>query len=350
MENSFQDETLLARWLEGKLTPEDLAALRELEGYPDFVQMMESLEGLSLPEFSTTISWQKMQEKLAKEKPRILEAEAPMVPAPTLAPPQTALSTETPSTVHHQPSAVNRPPSTKIRRLNWQRVMSIAAVVAVVALGVWWFFGRKYPVDQQITTAVGEQQELKLPDGSVVNLNAKSEIGFSPAKWKENRYVVLEGEAMFRVKKGNRFLVHTDQGEVEVVGTIFNVYARGESLEVKCTEGKVQVINPEGTERVLLKKGEQVSILDGRMQDRQGLAFNPAWMRGESLFRSAPLNRVFEEMERQYGVLVLADSLEGRSFSGKFVHKDLNKALKMVCEPMRLEWAVSGDTVWVKNR
>ena len=99
--------------------------------------------------------------------------------------------------------------------------------------------------------------------------------------------------------------------------------------------------------KVLLKKGEQVAVLRSQMQDRHGLAFYPNWFKGESAFRSAPLGRVFEEMERQYGVMVLADSLGERSFSGKFVHKDLKKALKMVCDPMKLKYAVSGDTVRV---
>ena len=81
------------------------------------------------------------------------------------------------------------------------------------------------------------------------------------------------------------------------------------------------------------------------MQDRQGLGFYPNWFKGESAFRSAPLSRVFEEMERQYGVMVLADSLGERTFSGKFVHKDLKKALKMVCDPMKLNCEIRGDTV-----
>ena len=132
---------------------------------------------------------------------------------------------------------------------------------------------------------------------------------------------------------------------MQVVGTIFNVYARGEELEVKCAEGKVQVINPEGTERVLLKKGEQVTVLRGRMQQRQGLSFYPNWFKGESTFRSASLERVFGEMERQYGVKVLADSLGERTFSGKFVNNDLKKAVKMVCDPMKLNCEVRGDTV-----
>jgi ferric-dicitrate binding protein FerR (iron transport regulator) len=230
------------------------------------------------------------------------------------------------------------------------RWLAIAATFLLAVVGIWWFASRDQFsfTDTDYVTKAGETKEVKLPDGSVATLNAVSKLGFTASDWTEARTVALEGEAYFKAKKGKTFSVRTEQGTVEVVGTVFNVFARDEELEVKCAEGKVQVINPEGTERVLLKKGEQVSILGGKMQKRQGLAFYPNWFKGESAFRTAPLEKVFGEMERQYGVVVLADSLGERTFSGKFVHDDLQKAVKMVCAPMKLNCEVRGDTVWVK--
>jgi len=314
MENNFQDETWPARWLAGDMTPEELETLQQREDYADFVQIINGMEGLSLPDYDETQAWQRLQQKLAAGKK-------------------------------------DQPPT--IRRLiPWRRIASIAAALAVIAIGIWWFTGTgngtgNGGMDTTIATAAGEQQKTKLPDGSQVTLNARSTLGFDATDWDSRRELNLAGEAFFQVKKGKRFAVQTEQGRVEVVGTQFNVFARDQELEVKCTEGKVQVTNPAGTERVLLSAGEQVSILDGKMQRRQGLASFPNWFKGESTFRSAPLEKVFGEMERQYGITVLADSLEGRTFSGKFVHKDLEKALRMVCAPMGLEWSVAVDTVRV---
>jgi ferric-dicitrate binding protein FerR (iron transport regulator) len=253
-----------------------------------------------------------------------------------------------PKPVENQPVA-NQPKIVQLQP-NWQRWAAIAAAVLLGVVGLWWMTrdgGRVFGEDQSIATKAGEKREVELPDGSTAMLNALSSLDFSPKTWGEDRYVLLEGEAFFKAKKGKTFSVKTEQGTVEVVGTVFNVYARGEELEVKCAEGKVQVINPESTERILLKKGEQVTVLRGRMQKRQGLEGYPNWFKGESAFRSAPLERVFGEMERQYGVKVLADSLGGRTFTGKFVHSDLQKAVKMVCAPMKLNCEVRGDTVFV---
>lgn len=380
MENNHQDDdTLLARWLAGDLQPEDLEALRNLEGYPEYVEMLQALEGLELAEYSPTLAWQKMQPLLAAEKAKKAAAEsaasaaaeteapaegaapaatdepklpladgAPAAVVPTVPPKPAAKLVELAS--HAEPAAPKVPSLPEKARqpaTNWPRIAAIAAVVLFAAVGLWWMSGGPGE-DQSIATKAGEQREVKLPDGSVATLNALSSLDFSPKTWTDNRYLVLEGEAFFKAKKGNTFLVRTEQGSVEVVGTTFNVYARGEELEVKCAEGRVQVTNPEGTERVLLKKGEQVSVLRGYMQERHGLAFYPNWFKGESTFRGAPLDRVFGEIERQFGVMVLADSLGQRTFSGKFVHKDLGKALKMVCGPMKLQYEVKGDTVLVK--
>lgn len=156
----------------------------------------------------------------------------------------------------------------------------------------------------------------------------------------------LQGEGYFQAKKGKTFTVMTDQGKVRVVGTVFNVYARDQELDVKCTQGKVQVFNPKETEKVLLKAGEQVSVLNGRMQRRRGIDFTPKWFNGESVFRSAPREKVFGELERQYGVVVEYDKKgEASPFSGKFVNNDLEKALKMVAVPMGLQYEIRNDTI-----
>lgn len=365
------DDTLLARWLAGDLSPEDLEALRNLEGYPDYVEMLHALEGMEMPEYSPTLAWQKLQPILEKEKaekevdsgqlddrrediPMINESGEQSEPslitevetseqakmAEQVAQPE-AKTVHLPKTGTPEIIPINRKSSIVNRK--W---LAIAAAVLLGVVGIWWIAGGPGE-DQSIATKAGEQREVKLPDGSTATLNALSSLDFSPKTWTDDRYVVLDGEAYFKAKKGKTFTVRTEQGTVEVVGTVFNVYARGEELEVKCAEGRVQVINPDETERVLLKKGEQVTVLRGQMQKRQGLAFYPNWFKGESAFRSAPLERVFGEIERQYGVMVLTDSLGERSFSGKFVHKDLKKALKMVCDPMKLKYEVQGDTVRV---
>jgi ferric-dicitrate binding protein FerR (iron transport regulator) len=364
MENLFQDDTFLARWLENKLSPEELEALQQREDYADFAQIIEDLKKVEWEEFSTTIAWQRFQQKLNAAKTAEPQTQDPLQPPAqtetheTEEVPQTPATTQTLTT--GEPAELEEAPViseekqtvTPIRRLfPWKTIAGIAAAV-VLTLFAWWQFSDDYRVPSastSLSTKAGEKKELNLPDGSSVHLNALSSLGYSPEKWATNRYVVLEGEAYFTTKKGKRFTVHTELGQVEVVGTVFNVFARDTLLEVQCLNGKVQVSDPESL-KVLLKSGEQVNVLNGRLQKRQGLAFTPVWFKGTSAFRSAPLERVFAEMQRQYGVVVVADSIGGRTFSGKFIHDDLNKALKMVCDPMRLQYEARQDTVRIFHK
>ncbi len=330
MENPFQDDTFLARWLAGELTPEEQESFLQRKDYGDFSEIIEELKKMQPPGFSEEHLWQKLREKLAAGKQEPASG------------PQSSV---------RSPQPENRKQKPLFRRMTpWKYVAGIAATVALVLAALWWLRSDEFPIEESVATKAGEKKKVELPDGSTVTLNALSSLGYSTEKWKSKRYVVLDGEGYFQAKKGRRFTVHTRQGDVRVVGTIFNVYARGEELEVKCTQGKVQVINPEGTERVLIKKGEQVTVLNGHMLKRRRLAFYPSWYKGESTFREAPLQKVLDEMGRQYGLVVLADSIGRRSFSGKFVHEDLKKALKMVCSPMRLDYTLTGDTLRIAPR
>ncbi len=204
-------------------------------------------------------------------------------------------------------------------------------------------------LDTTVRTTAGEHRELTLPNGARVVLNAGSELAYDKADWSARPLVRLEGEAYFRIKGKERFQIVSRQGHVYAVGTgIFNVFARGEELEVMCTQGKVQVANEAEAERVLLGKKEQVRIVRGKMQQREKLPYFPAWYKGESHFHRVAAERAFQELERQFGVTVLAESLPDKPFSGKFGHQRLNPALQAVCKPLGLTWRAQGqDTILI---
>lgn len=83
-------------------------------------------------------------------------------------------------------------------------------------------------------TQYGEQRVVELPDHSVVSLNANSTLRFRNDWSQANtlREVWLDGEAFFSVQKQEgaagpaKFIVHTNDLDVEVLGTRFNVSNR----------------------------------------------------------------------------------------------------------------------------
>lgn len=351
MEDHNHDETLLARWLSNELSEAELTTLQQREDYAQLAAIVKDLEALESPAFSEEDQWAKLQKKIKaeKESASMEKGEAAIVAIQ----PAIEKTPEAKPQVSDQAMEPVSPPvqqkeETPIKKMDRRQWLYAAAAVLALLIAAIVLFPEKPPIEQftsHVATNVAEQKELSLPDGSVVMLNAASKIAFTPSDWPDERVVYLEGEAHFKAKKGKTFHVHTDQGIVRVVGTVFNVYARQTEMEVKCTEGTVQVFNPKSTEKVLVKAGEQVAVLNGKMQKRRGIDFSPKWFRGESRFKGANRQKVFEEIERQFDVTIIAPTGEASTFSGKFSHDDLEKAIKIVAVPMDLDYTIVADTI-----
>ncbi|MBK9336806.1 MAG: FecR domain-containing protein [Lewinellaceae bacterium] len=201
-------------------------------------------------------------------------------------------------------------------------------------------------------TAIGEQKTVELPDGSTVRLNAVSAIEFVSEKWPRERRVRLIGEAFFQIKKNPApFIVETFAGTVFVLGTSFDVRYRGAALEVACYSGFVQAASSNG-EKQALRTGQKSVARKGRWQQPVSAVTDPwpVWMQGESHFEDAPMYEVFAELARQYDIVVSASGTGGHRFSGRFVHGDLERALRMVCEPLGSQFELEGRTVLIRRK
>lgn len=108
----------------------------------------------------------------------------------------------------------------------------------------------------EYAVAYGQTRQVKLPDGSVVNLNANSTLSFDLHN-KKIREVWLKGEAFFSVKhtaENTPFIVHSGEVSIEVLGTEFNVFDRRRTTAVMLKSGKVKIKTNEDS--VILQPGE----------------------------------------------------------------------------------------------
>lgn len=122
--------------------------------------------------------------------------------------------------------------------------LGIAASIAVLAVGIVFgiamFDNGQY--QNTFSTAVGEQQSVKLPDGStmILNTNSSVNVNYTP----QARTIYLKrGEAFFDVasNRSKPFTVETPNGVVTAVGTAFSVSLLEEQVEVVVTHGRVAV-------------------------------------------------------------------------------------------------------------
>lgn len=196
-----------------------------------------------------------------------------------------------------------------------------------------------------ITTA-GGYQRLTLPDGSVVELNANSElrVRYTVA---ERRTTLVRGEAHFVVasNKQRPFLVEADGLGVRAVGTAFNVRRHDAGIEVVVTAGSVQFdrageivpIVSDGTP--VLQAGWRATFetaTDAAPQvEKMELAAMRralAWQGSRLVFIEMPLREVVEQFNRHNDLqLSLADpELEDVPVGGSFGAENVESFVRLL--------------------
>ncbi len=196
----------------------------------------------------------------------------------------------------------------------------------------------------------GQHITQLLPDSSSVQLNADTRISYNKVLWFINRKVYINGEALFKVKKGKKFDVVADLATTTVLGTTFDVYARNGKVKVSCIEGRVSVTNNSSKNKVILTAGLHTLSTKSKITEpvKSIKHDEVSWTYGEFYFTNAPLSEVIKEIERQFNVEINSNSSEKRYYSGYFNNKDLNDALKLVCIPMELTYTVNGKLIEIK--
>jgi len=157
-----------------------------------------------------------------------------------------------------------------------------------------------------LSTAKGETYQVRLPDGSLVALNAASSLSYSTALSKMGeRRVELTGEAYFEVAKDklHPFIVKTTSQEIKVLGTHFNVNSYSDEASVKTTllEGAVNVAT--ATDQRILKPGEQAIAHANRINVvKADLESAVAWKNGEFVFTGLSITEIMRQLSRWYNV------------------------------------------------
>jgi ferric-dicitrate binding protein FerR (iron transport regulator) len=180
---------------------------------------------------------------------------------------------------------------------------------------------------------------VNLPDGSLVTLNANTQLRFSN-DWKEgaDREVWLEGEAFFVVEKKPatqaKFTVHSGSLDVEVLGTQFNVNNRSEKTSVFLQEGVIQLrIRENEKEELLMEEGSlaEFSREEGlRVQTVEAPQRYTSWKDGYILLDGMTLAEAKEKIESIYGLemVISRDSLLFTNLEGALPSSDLGELLQ----------------------
>ena len=234
----------------------------------------------------------------------------------------------------------------RIIPFNFKQISKYAAIIVVLLTTSYFLF---FNNETSFKTQFSQTKTFNLPDNSEVILNSNSTITFNKNKWKSNRHLTLNGEAFFKVQKGEKFTVNTEIGEVTVLGTKFNVKERTNYFEVKTYEGLVSVAYKDTL--VKLSKGTIFKVVNGTIDTVNTFDINEnSWLQKESNFKSTALRFVLKEIENQFGYTIETKDIDlDILYSGGFTHADVNIALQSVTIPLQLSYKIEGEKIIIFN-
>jgi transmembrane sensor len=239
------------------------------------------------------------------------------------------------------------------------------------------------PAYNLLSTPRGGQYQLLLPDGSKVWLNAASSIRYPTAFVGNERRVEVTGETYFEVTKdpNKPFKViilppsggiEGGAGEVEVLGTHFNINAYGDETAIVTTllEGKIRIsaISESGSQsagtniknrqpvsgnRQLLLPGEEAQI-----NSKTGIVIRKnvdteaavAWMKGFFDFHNANIKTVMMQVSRWYNVEIqYMNAIPAQTFEGSLDRNiPLNELIDLLQKMGPAKFRIEGRTIKVQ--
>ena len=223
------------------------------------------------------------------------------------------------------------------------RGANAASVLLLVLIGITTLLLRQH---EAYSTGIGEQRTVRLPDGSTVELNSRTEfrVAFHPH---ERDIELIRGQALFHVAKdaSRPFLVHSEGAKVRAVGTEFDVYRKSQETVVTVVEGRVAVIPDSlhgdrasadtplastpsaiSADGVLLAAGEQLTV-SPRAAPKPipvDATVVTSWTQHKIVFKQTPLPEVFSELNRysQRPLRIEGAGLEDFRISGTYFTTD----------------------------
>lgn len=264
-----QDDILIARYLDGTLSPEEFEDIQNRRQDSAFehvlntsVKISHAVSTIPHTEKDTNKAWSKIQ-----------------------------------SSIQKQETSSNRM-IVRIPRKSW-----IGMAATLVILASLWIFQQKadHYGDGGIITATDSDFTTVLNDGSIVTLKEGSRISLPSDFGSKSRKLKASGQIHFDVQPGEKpFVIHSDQLTIRVLGTEFTLKT-GESAFVKVIHGTVEVGHLKDIKKVV--SGNKAFVKDG------GLVTSPGdttenWANQVWSFKDVPLSTVVQRVENVFDLQI----------------------------------------------
>ena len=262
------------------------------------------------------------------------------------------------------------------------KITAAAIIVAGLFFTINYFGAGRANSMKTYAAVYGERKNIQLPDGSVVTLNAGSNIRINEKYGIATRDVYLEGEAFFEVKHDSSlpFIVHTPAMDVKALGTAFNVkaYLNEKNTETSLISGLVEVTLKEVNNLKMLLypnqkiewqhwntntpnpnlavgEGNPSNITDSLKKKlvvtTTGEIKEIAWKENKLMFDDEEFHNIAILLERWYGAKInfKDTAICHYRFTGTFEKEDLNTVLDFLKESKNFNYTIEQGEVLTIN-
>lgn len=210
----------------------------------------------------------------------------------------------------------------------------------------------------EIIVAKGEIKKIFLPDSTLVFINADSKLKYSNCFGKKQREVFLVGEASFDVKYDAKkpFIVHTQENDITVLGTVFNVFAYSNEniFRASLERGKISVShNDDETIELEVNQTYLLTIDNNKTEilESENVQSYSSWKDGKIVVRNLQFNDIMRKLERSHNVIfdLQNEKIENCRFTGTFTtDDDINTILQVIKLTTLFDYEIVKDTVIIK--
>ena len=209
-----------------------------------------------------------------------------------------------------------------------------------------------------LSVPYGKTFKLSLSDGSQVVLNAgtklKYPVNFIQGK---NRTVFLNGEAYFDIAKDaeHPFIVNTEDMDVKVLGTHFNVnsYTEDQKTYTVLVEGKVLAENKLlANDNKILEPNEKVFFENDALKvEHVDVQKYVAWVQGQLVFVDDSFELIVNKLQRKFNVKIENNypELNKINITATFTNESIEEVLKTFQTYKDFDWTIKNGTVIISK-
>ncbi len=239
----------------------------------------------------------------------------------------------------------------------WKSTAVIALLLATTFMGL--FFIDGLSKDDRMVKFVapkGEKSNVILADGTLVWLNSGSELSYYLDKNNNIRKVDLKGEGYFDVFKDREhpFIVHTENFDIKVLGTQFNVSAYEDDIikETTLKEGSIAILNNNTGKELMLNPGEQAIFNQNTNTikiEKVRVGNYMSWIESKLRFDNSSFSEVVKKLERWYDIKISLDDelLYKERYTMSVKTESLREVLELIRITTPITYRIEDENVFI---